>query len=326
MGNTFRQNSSGEEGAQMGWRTETVSEQRLELVTMCSKADANISELCRRYGVSRRVAYKWMRRYREQGMEGLKERSRGRHTQPKRTAAALEGAVVAVRNAHRGVWGARKIAKVLDTEGWQGIPALSTITAILRRHERLSQEGAAPGPFKHFERSTANQLWQMDFKGHFAVGRGRCHPLTILDDHSRFSLAMRACADEREETVRSELEQVFRRYGLPDRMLMDNGSPWGSHEQLGYTRFTVWLLRLEVKVSNCAAYHPHATVAISSGRPIFPRGIRDSNCRFVSSSKTCSRIGVATLPGTSTFTRIFLPFSSLSHLHANGLRRRAAYL
>src|SRR5580693_6410442 len=100
MGNTFRQNSSGEEGAQMGWRTETVSEQRLELVTMCSKADANISELCRRYGVSRRVAYKWMRRYREQGMEGLKERSRGRHTQPKRTAAALEGAVVAVRNAH----------------------------------------------------------------------------------------------------------------------------------------------------------------------------------------------------------------------------------
>jgi transposase InsO family protein len=67
---------------------------------------------------------------------------------------------------------------------------------------------------------------------------------------------MRVCADEREETVRRELEQVFRRYGLPDCMLMDNGSPWGSHDEFRYTRFTVWLLRLEVKVSNCAAYHP----------------------------------------------------------------------
>ena len=81
---------------------------------------------------------------------------------------------------------------------------------------------------RRFERAAPNELWQMDYKGHFATATGRCHPLTVLDDHSRFALAIAACADERSATVQTALTGVFRRYGLPERMLMDNGAPWGN--------------------------------------------------------------------------------------------------
>jgi len=239
----------------MAWRDQTVVDQRLEFVSFCMKPRANIRELCRRYEVSPTIAYKWMARYRSKGVAGLEDRPRRRQHQPQRTAAPCEAAVMAVREAHPA-WGARKIGRVLRNAGMLEVPALSTITAIVRRHGRLSPAPAAPGPFKHFERGAPNELWQMDFKGHFALGAQRCHPLTILDDHSRFSLATKACGDEREETVRTELERVFRCYGLPDCMLMDNGSPWGSHDDSVYTRLTVWLLRLEIKVTHGAAYHP----------------------------------------------------------------------
>jgi transposase InsO family protein len=106
-------------------------------------------------------------------------------------------------------------------------PAASTVTEILRRHGKLDGRGAEhPGPHRRFERAQPNELWQMDFKGHFEIGRGRCHPLTVLDDHSRYALGVEACGDERDGTARSRLVAVFRRYGLPDAMLMDNGPPW----------------------------------------------------------------------------------------------------
>ena len=95
-----------------------------------------------------------------------------------------------------------------------------------------------------FEHPQPNDLWQMDFKGHFPTGAGRCHPLTVLDDHSRFSILLQACANERTETVRECLTAAFRLYGLPVRMLMDNGSPWGNDANHPRTPLTVWLMRL----------------------------------------------------------------------------------
>jgi len=89
-----------------------------------------------------------------------------------------------------------------------------------------------------------------------ALGTGRCHPLTVLDDHSRFSLAVAACGDERGETVRAHLTVVFRRYGLPTRLLTDNGAPWGSLAGEGFTALTVWLLRLGIAVSHGRPFHP----------------------------------------------------------------------
>jgi len=56
--------------------------------------------------------------------------------------------------------------------------------------------------------------------------------------------------------VKARLTGIFRRYGLPRKMLMDNGSPWGSDAAHPYTPLTVWLLRLGVKVGHSRPYHP----------------------------------------------------------------------
>mgnify|MGYP002682292743 FL=1 len=107
------------------------------------------------------------------------------------------------------------------------MPAASTITAVLRRHDlwepAVSVQHRA---FERFERSAPNELLQMDFKGHVATGTGvRCHPLTILDDHSRFLGGLYACPDETHPTVQVCLITTFRTYGLPEAMVMDNGAP-----------------------------------------------------------------------------------------------------
>lgn len=114
-------------------------------------------------------------------------------------------------------WGARKIKRWLEDRGHR-MPAFSTVHNLMARHGLLP--GAAPGvpATGRFEHAAPNRLWQMDFKGHFPFGDGRCHPLTLLDDHSRFSLCLVHCADEWRETVQEQLVSVFERYGLPDRI------------------------------------------------------------------------------------------------------------
>ncbi len=162
-----------------------------------------------------------------------------------------------IRAASNGAWGGRKIAAVMRRAGQRAVPAASTITAILRRHDQLGARAAEhPGPWQRFERAAPNELWQMDFKGHFALPRGRCHPLTVLDDHSRYALGLEALADEREGSVRVRLSAIFRRYGLPWAMIMDNGSPWGDSSGGRHTVFTVWLIRLGIHVGHARPLHP----------------------------------------------------------------------
>jgi transposase InsO family protein len=169
----------------------------------------------------------------------------------------MEARVLALRDEHPA-WGGRKLQAVLVQRGIEEVPSASTITEILRRHGRLdAAESAKHQAFTRFEHATPNDLWQMDFKGHFGLeDHSRCHPLTVLDDHSRFNLGLRACSNEQGATVRDELTALFRRYGLPRRMLMDNGSPWGDDGENPYTPLTVWLLRLNIGVSHGRPYHP----------------------------------------------------------------------
>jgi transposase InsO family protein len=156
-------------------------------------------------------------------------------------------------------WGGRKIRRVLQESGEKEVPPPSTITEILRRHQRLSPEEARKHrPWQRFEAEAPNKLWQMDFKGHFEMAEGgRCHPLTVLDDHSRFCLGLQACPDERRATVKHQLTEIFRRYGLPESLLTDNGPPWGNPEhRRRLTRLGVWLLRLGLSLSHSGYYHP----------------------------------------------------------------------
>lgn len=229
---------------------------RREFVMIAGSGEAAIRSLCRGYGISAKTAYKWMRRYREQGAPGLSDLPRRPHSSPRTTPEAMVEAIVEVRVSHRR-WGGRKIRRVLENRGEAGVPSPSTITEILRRRGLIDEEEAARHrPWARFEHDAPNDLWQMDFKGHFAMEQGRCHPLTVLDDHSRFNIGLEACPDERGETVRQRLTRMFRRYGLPRRMLMDNGSPWGSDWDHPHTPLTVWMIRLGVGISHGRPYHP----------------------------------------------------------------------
>ena len=127
-----------------------------------------------------------------------------------------------------------------------------------RRHDRLdpTQGAGQPRAWQRFDHPYPNALWQMDFKGGWPCGPGRCHPLTILDDHSRYALGLAACPNQRTATVQAHLRTAFQRYGLPDRLLVDNGSPWGNHPAHPYTPLTVWLRRLGIAVSHSRPYHP----------------------------------------------------------------------
>jgi transposase InsO family protein len=275
----------------MPWKEMTVVSSRREFVVLASKPDRNMTRLCERFGISRKTGYKWLRRYHRDGVDGLEDRSRRPDCSPEGTPEATTQAIVTVRDEHPA-WGPLKLRKVLLNIGYADdeLPSPRTFANVLRRTGRIDpQHSARHRPWTRFEHDAANRLWQMDFKGNFPTRTGRCHPLSVLDDHSRYALGLWACPNEQGTTVQARLTAVFGVYGLPERILVDHGSPWGSDTEHVYTPLTVWLLRLGVAVSHGAAYHPqtrgkverfHRTLKaeVLSGADF--RGIEDSQEAF----------------------------------------------
>ena len=241
----------------MAWKEVSIVVLRREFVMLAEYPGANIRELCRRFAISPTTGYKWLRRYRQDSRETFGDRSRRPHRSPRRSRQQTEQQLLTVRDAHPA-WGARKIRARLQTLGQARLPTASTIHAILRRHGRINPaESPKHQKWQRFEHEAPNQLWQMDFKGHFLLGNGvRCHPLTVLDDHSRYAVCLQGCRNQRGQTVQHQLTETFRRYGLPERMLLDNGPPWGNDSEHPYTPLTAWLLRLGIGVCHGRPYHP----------------------------------------------------------------------
>lgn len=240
----------------MPWRTVSVMDQRREFVRLAMQEGVNKRELCRRFGISPDTGYRWLARHLAGDAE-LADRSRRPRNSPSRCAPGTEAHVLALRDAHPA-WGARKIAWCLEREG-SAPPAVSTVHEILRRHGRIKPPiGGAPA-HQRFEKEAPNLLWQMDFKGWVRLtNEAQCHPLTIVDDHSRFAVSLAACANEQGNTVRDQLAIAFRRYGLPDAVFVDNGSPWGDAAGSPWTRLGVWLLKLGVDVLHSRPFHPQS--------------------------------------------------------------------
>ena len=241
----------------MPWQELSTMSLRLEFVRLASQEPRTVSirELCRRFNISPPTGYKWLSRCSADGSVDVRDRSRRPHVSPTKTSDALELAVLKLRKDHP-TWGGRKIAARLHALEQENVPAPSTITEILRRNAALDDDKKpSDSASTRFEYDQPNALWQMDFKGHFPIKEGRCHPLTILDDHSRFSIAVQACTNEQSETVKDELIRVFRTYGLPERMLMDNGPAW-SGQGHGLSKIEIWLMRLDIKVCHGRPYHP----------------------------------------------------------------------
>jgi transposase InsO family protein len=239
----------------MPWEEVSIMDQRREFVRLAMQEGANRRELCRRFGIHPATGYKWLERW--ESDEELADRSRRPHASPSRSDPAIERRIVAIRDAHPP-WGARKIAHCLEREGLRS-PAVSTVHEILRRHGRITEPVGGPAAQQRFEKPAPNLLWQMDFKGWVQLGNGmRCHPLTMVDDHSRYVPCLKACADEQGTTVQEHLVTTFRRYGLPEALFVDNGGPWGDASLTRWTRLSVWLLKLGVEVLHSRPYHPQS--------------------------------------------------------------------
>jgi transposase InsO family protein len=240
----------------MPWPAKDVSRLRREFVELACQEGANRRALFRHYEISPRVGYKWIDRFLAEGQAGLEERSRRPAESPGRTVDDVEEQVVALRKLHPQ-WGGRKLHRRLLDLGYLPVPAPSTITDILHRHQLIDVQRSRPA-LQRFERTEPNALWQIDFKGHFETAGGRCHPLTLLDDHSRFNLLLAACKRQNTDHVQPLLTETFRRYGLPVQINADNGAPWGSSSQPehGITQLTVWLIRVGIFVSHSRPAHP----------------------------------------------------------------------
>ena len=192
----------------MPWQEMSIMSSRAEFVVLAQVPGTNIRQLCRRFGISSRTAYKWLARYAQAGADGLQDQSRRPRRSPRQTPPAVEAHVQAVRIAHP-TWGGRKIHHYLRAHGVEGVPSASTITAIVRRQGLLPTDApAAPAAGRRFEADAPNHLWQMDFKSPLRLPDGVCNPLTVLDDHSRYALGLQACADQTGQTVQTQLIQV----------------------------------------------------------------------------------------------------------------------
>ncbi len=242
----------------MPWKECVPMDLRYEFVQLASGEGANIASLCRRFGISRKTGYKWLDRFKTNGHKGLADRSRRPLSSPYRCTHQVEAAVLALRAAHPA-WGGRKIHHALKRRGMTYVPCPSTISRILTRHNLIDPKWTSThGPWKRFERTTPNDLWQIDFKGEWRTqDQLWCYPLTATDDCTRFNIILQACTNQKRLTVRACLIQAFSLYGVPLQILMDNGTPWStSRVPGGWTKLTAWMLRLDIHVLHGRPYHP----------------------------------------------------------------------
>lgn len=261
----------------MPWSTTTVSELRAAFVHAVRTAGRPVAAAAREFGISRKTAYKWLARFDDR--QPLADRSRTPRRSPARTGDELEAAVLGVRD--RFGWGPRKIVAYLRNHGRPSPPA-RTAAAILRRHGRTAPTPAPRPAELRFERAGPNQLWQVDFKGHVEVERRKVYPLTVLDDHSRYLLALGCGTDFTMARAWDVLWGVFAECGLPDAILCDNafGSPGP-----GVSWFEVRLMRLGIRAAHGRPYHPQTQGKVERlhgtlEREVFPRLPRGDRAAF----------------------------------------------
>src|SRR5277367_3083183 len=223
----------------MPWKTMDVREQRVRFVVAALRRERSLSSLCREFEISRPTGRLWLERYRTGGVEAIAERSRRPLHSPRQTEPELEQRVVELRMRYPD-WGARKLQVLL---GAGGIPLPpSTIHRILLRHQLVHEQDRHRPAQRRFERATPNELWQMDFKGPKSWPQPM-GPLSVLDDHSRYAIALEALGSTHAAPVRERLEQAFVECGMPQAMLMDHGVPWWSWAgpQAATTGLALWL-------------------------------------------------------------------------------------
>jgi putative transposase len=235
----------------MPWKETSTMDAKVAFILDWKSQKHQMTELCARYGVSRKTAYKWVSRYLEEGPDGLWERSHAPQRSPHRTSDEVEQAIVQQRLRHPS-WGPKKLLWTL--ERWQPeleLPSRTTVAEILKRNDLVLAK-KRPRPVGHPGRPSMavnkpNDSWSVDFKGQFRTGDGKyLYPLTVTDNHSRYLLACQGLAGPLLEPTQEVLRRVFKEHGLPSRLRSDNGVPFAAYSLGRLSRLSVWLLKLGV--------------------------------------------------------------------------------
>jgi transposase InsO family protein len=245
----------------MGWKETCAVDERMRFMMAVGEQEESFAAVCRRFGVSRRIGYKWLARYREVGVEGLLDHSRAPQHHPQMIAERIAERCLEVRRAHP-TWGPVKVRAFLERRApatqW---PAASTIGTLFDREgltvkRKLRRRSpASSAPFAHCE--AANDVWCIDFKGWFLTGDGkRCEPLTLTDAHSRYLLRCQALPRTDTEHVWPVLDAAFREFGLPQYLRSDNGSPFASCGAGGLSQLSVKLIKAGVRPQRIAPGKP----------------------------------------------------------------------
>ena len=240
---------------EMSWERKTVEDTRLEFVQRVLKKEKSKSALCREYGISRPTGDKWIHRY--LSGEGLSDQSRRPFHTPNRIPAELEESILSHRRKEPAL-GAAKIRRMLENEGCENLPAVSTVNKVLKRNDLITKEASAAAKKTiRFEKVFPNDMWQADFKGDFLLRDGtRCYPLSILDDCSRMCLCSDAKTNTKLHDTKASFIKTFETYGLPNTLLCDNGNPWGAAQSGGITSFDTWMMELGILPIHIRSRHP----------------------------------------------------------------------
>jgi putative transposase len=236
----------------MPWNKVEPMEERHRFVYMAVQPDANISELSRKFGISRKTGYKLISRYKAEGLAGILERSRRPKTTPNAVSAEMVCEIVALRTAYPTWAGTTFRSILLRSHGCEDVPNSRTIDRILDRcglvQHRKRRGKRIYYPEQVIRPKAVNDVWTIDFKGHWQTKDGqRCIPLTVRDDYSRYILDIGALTHGTTEQVRRRLEDCFERYGMPLYMRSDNGAPFSASEALrGLSELAVWWIKLGI--------------------------------------------------------------------------------
>jgi putative transposase len=248
----------------MPWREIEPMDQKMEFC-LKSLRGGNFRELCRAYGISAKTGYKWRERFLERGYQGLEDLSRRPHRHPEQLEVEQVCAIVRLKQGHP-FWGARKIAELYRRRYEQAVSE-STIKRILERSGLVDKRkvGAASqsGRLSSGRKAQGvNQVWTVDFKGWWWRKDQRCQPLSVRDEYSRYILGLESLKDGSSDTVRKSFESLFARYGLPQAIRSDNGSPFASSQSVwGLSRLSAWWMALGIELERSRPGHPQDNAA-----------------------------------------------------------------
>jgi putative transposase len=265
----------------MPWQETEPMLERRKFITEYLAGLYTMSELCARYGISRKSGYKWLARYDKEGSDGLGDRPRIAHTCPHRLEEKVAAAILEARRLHPH-WGPRKLLDWLHPRQPElALPAPSTAGALLSRKglipkSRRRHRWRHPGQPTR-QPAAPNELWTADFKGQFRTRDGAyCYPLTIADQHSRYLLRCQALGSTRTAETRPIFQRLFGELGLPQAIRTDNGAPFASTGIHGLCSLNVWWIRLGIEHQRIQPSHPeqngahermHRTLKAHTTRP-----------------------------------------------------------